>query len=98
MVFLRLLIAFCGLTRIEFLRREVFRRNPPVCFLTVFEVVFLNACVGDFLLPTTSKISGTLCFNSSFPMRFAVGRMKRRVKSSATLPMPVARAPKLIPL
>ena len=56
--FLRLLIAFCGLTRIEFLRREVFRRDPPVCFMKVFEIAFLNACLGDFLLPTTSKISG----------------------------------------
>ena len=57
MVFLRLLIAFCGLTRIDFLRREVFRRDPAVCFLTDYDFVFLNACLGDFLLPTTSKIS-----------------------------------------
>ena len=98
MVFLRLLIGFCGLTRVEFLRREEFRRDLPVCFLTVFEIVFLNACLGDFLLPTTSKNSGTLCFNSSFPIRFAVGKMKRRAKGSATRPMPAARAPKPLPL
>ena len=83
MIFLRLLIALCGLTRIEFLRRKIFRRDPPVCFLTVFEIVFLNACLGEILLPTTSKISGTLCFNSSFPIRFAVGKIKNDVLNVA---------------
>ena len=99
MVFLRLLIAFCGgLTRIDFLRREVFRRDPPVCFLKIFDIVFLNASLGDFLPPTTSKISGTLCFKNSLPIRFAVGKIKRRAKGSATLPIPAARAPKPLPL
>ena len=60
MVLLRWLIAFCGLTRTDFLGSEVFCLDPPVCFLTVFEIVFLNACLEDFLLLTTSKIAGTL--------------------------------------
>ena len=71
---------------------------PPVCFLTVLLIVFLSACLGDFLLLTTSSSSGTLCFKSSFPIRFAVGRMKRRAKGKATRPIPAANAPKPLPL
>ena len=55
--------------------RSVLFRDPPVCFFTVLEMVFLNACFGDFLLLTTSSSSGRLCFNSSFPIRLAVCRM-----------------------
>ena len=44
MVFLRFSPTFIGSPFIDFLRREVIRREPPVCFLTVFEIVFLIAC------------------------------------------------------
>ena len=98
MVFLRFSPTFIGLPRIDFLRREVIRREPPVCFLTVFEIVFLIACLGDFMLPTKSRISGTLCFRRSFPIRLAVGKMKRRARGSATRPIPAAKAPKPLPL
>ena len=51
MVFLRFSPTFIGLPRIDFLRREIIRREPPVCFLTVFEIVFLIACLGGFCCP-----------------------------------------------
>ena len=70
-----------------------------VCFLTVLLIVFLSACLGDFLLLTTSNNSGPLCLKSSFPIRFAVVRMKRRARRKAIRPIPAAAsAPKPLPL
>ena len=57
-------------------------------------IVFLSACLGDFLLLTTSNNSGTLCLRSSFPQRFAAGRMQRRAKGKASRPIPAAKASK----
>ena len=84
--------------RLSLCCRNVLFRDPPVCFFTVLEIVFLSACFGDFLLLTTSSSSGTLCLNSSFPIRLAVGRMNRLAKGRATRPMPAAKAPKPLPL
>ena len=83
-------IRFCRLIRSA--------NEPPVCFLTVFEIVFFNACFADFFLLTTSTNSGTLCNRSSFPTRFAVGRMNFRARGKAIQPMPLAKALKPLPL
>ena len=72
--------------------------DPPVCFFTVLLIVFLSACLGDFLLMTTSNNSGTLCLKSSFPMRFAVGRMNSRARGKATRQIPAAKAAKPLPV
>ena len=72
-------IEFCCLIRSA--------KEPSACFLTVFEIVFLNACFADFLLPTASINCGTLCKRSSFPTRFAAGgyiEFPRKRQSSST--------------
>ena len=66
------------------------RTRPPVCFLMVFETVFFKAC---FVSETTSTSSGTPCFKRSVPIRFAVGRKKRRANGKATRPIASSKAP-----
>ena len=60
------------------------RAHPPVCFLMVFETVFFKACFGYFFFETKSTSSETPCFKCSPPIRFAVGRIKRRTNSKTT--------------
>ena len=74
------------------------RARPPVCFLMVFATVFFKACFGDFFFETTSTSSGTPCFKSSLPMRFAVGKINRQDNGKATRPIPAAKAPNPLPL
>ena len=66
MAFLGFSPTFIGLLRIDFLQREVIRRDPPVCFSTVFGIVSLIACLGAFLLPTISRISGNFVSGALF--------------------------------
>ena len=72
--------------------------DPYVCFLTVLLIVFLSACLCDFLLLTTSNNSGTFCRKSSCAISFAVERMKPRARPTATRPIPAANASKPLPL
>ena len=74
------------------------RARPPVCFLIVFETVFFKACFDDFFFETTSTSSGTPCFKSFLPIRFAAGKIKRRANGKATRPIPAAKAPNPLPL
>ena len=85
--------------RLRFIRLCLIRtaNEPPVCFLTVFDIVFFSACLDIFLL-TTSINSGTLCNRIFFATRFAAGKINFLAIGRAILPLPLAKAPKLLPL
>ena len=74
------------------------RARPPVCFLIVFETVFFKACFGDFFFETTSTSSGTHCFKSALPIRFAAGKINRRANGKTTRQIPAGKARNQLPL